>query len=333
MTIKEIHDDVQCLLQSDTGLDKIHGRQAKMAKVAESLNAGGKEGPLLRSRDAWFSTTQTDVMDKEGKINVQLNDKDIGYLSLDKEMPEKPFYRFHPKPNIYKALETERSKTGIPSWLWSGKRDAQAINTFIERCDKQYQPKEREIQWQLAAALTARNKGLGPTALTMLTAVTWNGVFHEVGVCINKEGKLGEKPGNIDLVVRRGNTPGKNGYLVFEVKKQKERNIEAALRQALRYATALQIEANENQQSCANYHAVFGATEKEALKIGAVAVLENSTAVKTKALRLLPQLWADRGESKIDRLGVLLYEFDRVQKKVVFWEWLPGWDAREPRAD
>lgn len=51
--------------------------------------------------------------------------------------------------------------------------------------------------------------------------------------------------------------------------------------------------------------------------------------VRRTAPAIMNQYWSARGDSKIDRLGVLLYEFDLVTKKAKSWKWLDGWDARK----
>jgi hypothetical protein len=119
---------------------------------------------------------------------------------------------------------------------------------------------------------------------------------------------------------------------VFELKKPGVTKVEEALQQALRYATALDIEANEGkQENRENYHTIFGSKGKGRLEIGAVVVLEDKGKIRRDAPAILQQYWAEHGDSKIDRIGMLLYKFD--QNKVKSWEWLPGWDARKlPRS-
>ena len=161
-------------------------------------------------------------------------------------------------------------------------------------------------------------------SLEHLRAVEWHKCFTEVGVSVTSEGTVGT--GNIDLVVRRGKGANR-GFLVFEVKGPGTKNVEATLKQALRYATALAIEANGgSERECDDYHAVFGSKGKKPLQIDAVIVMEDIPEVCRRAEKLVPQYLADRGDSAINRIGVLLYKFDG--KAVSAWRWLPGRDPR-----
>lgn len=143
---------------------------------------------------------------------------------------------------------------------------------------------------------------------------------------MTKDGKTGT--GNIDLVVRRGKGADR-GFLVFEVKGPEEKNVEEALKQALRYATALSIESNGGtKRNREDYHAVFESKGKETLQIDAAIVMADIPEVRCRAADLVSQYLADRGESAIERIGVLLYDFDAKAGAVRAWKWLEGRDPR-----
>lgn len=333
MNLAMIHDEVVNALKSSTA--KVTQRReaiaalakafamAALAKVEKMQNSDLP--PLLRRRKAWFSTTQTDAANADFCIRSQLLGVDVGALrfSCEAKSEENAFW-FHPKKHLVALL-------GFPDygpWKWSNDpKAARLIRQFFDKCETIKGAKahnEREIQWQLANALQT-----GDDALRNLQPVTWNGCYTEIGVSVNKTGQPGT--GNIDLLVRRGKG-GQRGFIVFELKKPGDKGIEKALKQALRYATALNCEANEGGQvNQSNYHAVFGSGGKAKLKIGAAVVLDagDGDRVRNRATAILQQYWAKRGESQIDRIGVLLYKFDPKANKAKNWEWLCGWDARE----
>jgi len=313
MNVSKIHADVVAVLQQNP--DKVAGRRAAIAALklglAQELNP-----PLPRRRRAWFSTTQSQTTSAKGGARVQVLGLDAGELRFEATAHR---YEFHPNAKLFPEHRGHH-------WAWSKSADdAKRIRDYLAKCEEH--PKasfknEREIQWRLANAL-----GRKTPALRNLGPVKWHGRATEIGVSINKKGDIGT--GNIDLVVRRG-AGGDRGYLVFEVKAPGDTNIEAALVQALRYASALHVEANlGSAANRANYNAVFESTSTAKLTIGAVVVMEDSASVRAKASRLLAQYWGTTGDSPIDRLGVLLYRLGA--KGTLSWDWLPDWDARQRR--
>jgi len=137
MNLQEIQDSIQKLLSTEAGLAKVAGRRKIIAKLAVSLNKATVETkPRLRSRKAWFSTTQGDAENAKGKIRVQLLGLDIGYLSFDTTTPPKPRYLFHPKPPIVREVFRDCPVADLRPWCWShSKKDAARINQFLERCE------------------------------------------------------------------------------------------------------------------------------------------------------------------------------------------------------
>jgi len=320
MSIGQIHEAVITALRGAS--EKVTNRRNAVAALHKGLKKfTEKSWPLLRSRDVWFSTTQRNTIAARGQVCVQTHGIDVGHLSVD---PTNNAYMFH--PNDQCLIETNISGNGKTGWAWSkNPGDGKKIRKFIEECKKLTKAKEnseREIQWILADALKAPGK---PEVLERMKPVTWNGRFVEIGVSINKKGNPGT--GNIDLlVIRRGGNQGSR-FLVFELKNPGDTNVKAALDQAIQYATALSVEANdggkENQKL---YNRVFDSNGVGKLVIGAVVVLEDCAKVRSDAPAILKAYWDNRGASKIDRLGLLLYKKEGLRYT---WSWLDGWDARQ----
>jgi hypothetical protein len=319
MSIKTIHEAVITALRGAP--KKVENRRKAVAALHKGLEKFTKKSrPLLRSRDAWFSTTQGDTTAAAGKVRVQTHGIDVGHLSVDSKTKAYIFY-----PNDQCVCDTKISGNGKTGWAWSNvPSDAKKIREFIEACKtlpKAKENSEREIQWILADALQASPK---PAALKGMKPVTWNGLFVELGVSVNEAGK--SATGNIDLLVRRRG--GKQGgrFLVFEIKKPGFSEIEKALDQAIRYATALSVEANDgDEKNLSRYNRVFDSRGRAKLVIGVVAVLADCEKVREYAPNILQAYWNDRADSRIDRLGLLLYKKEGPQYT---WSWLDGWDAR-----
>lgn len=291
-------------------------RRRAMTRLVAGLSQGLCH-PLPRKRNTAFSTTQSVTQSGESGARVQILGLDAGHLKFD---PVARGYVFLPNAKSFSRYAGQR-------WNWSHDRaDAAKIHAFLAQVaqDSRADPEdEREIQWQLANALRNPKTHPGAEALRNLSPVTWCGRFNEIGVSINLEGKAGT--GNIDLLVRR-----RGGFLVFEVKRPTIKvNVEGALHQALRYAAALHVEANEDSNHRRIYRQVFGASGDRRLNIGAVVVLQDLPEIEKDALRILPKDWPPaKGVLRTDRLGVLLYDFSSAEKKIVGWRWLPGWDPR-----
>jgi hypothetical protein len=312
--IAEIHDAVVAALSKNP---KVVNNRRKAIAALEEGKAKGLKLPLQKRRNVWFSTTQTDTISAQGVTRVQVLGIEVGQLKLNED---KTCFIFYPDGKKFPAYLDKK-------WKWSkDAKDAVEIRRYLTECKKHQNAKpenEREIQWQLANAL-----GDGKfDAFRWLQPVTWSEHFTEIGVSVTKLGEAGT--GNIDLMVRRGRTPETRGYLVFEVKAPSETDVKDPLEQALRYATALHFETEKGTpEDRENYTFVFGAKKsKKELNIGAVIVMKNSPEVRLKAATLIDQYCRNRGKSKIDRIGVLLYDFDG--HKVTGWEWLD--EKRDPR--
>ncbi|MFA5262705.1 MAG: hypothetical protein WC378_02700 [Opitutaceae bacterium] len=323
MNLATIHDKVENTLKANP--QKVEQRR----KAIEAVRAGlakvkDLQAPILRHRKAWFSTTQGHTAKGNGCARVQVLGLNVGQLSLVTK-PDEAFYEFIPNEGYLKSL-------GFPNgpWRWSkSKKHGQQINSFLKECETlpgANADNEREIQWQLAEALRSEKGGV----LRYLQPVTWDRRFTEIGVSVTASGKPGT--GNIDLLVRQGK--GAQGcFLVFELKKPVRNGVkafEAALQQALRYATALNFEANKGgNKNLENYRVVLNSKGTRKLEIGAVVVVEDTKVVRENADKILKEYTEDRGGSDIKRLGVLLYKFDKSEGKAHSWAWLPGWPSKK----
>lgn len=276
-------------------------------------------------------TVNQGVVTKGGRteklsINVEMRSKNVGQIRHENE------YRFF--PNAPEVGEVDK-KNG---WVWSqDSADGEKIHkhfTHLEEKESKAKVQEREIQWQMFRAIENDTnecfKYLQPVAIA--------GFPCEVPTWVTSKGELGT--GNIDALIRRlGGNKGAS-YLVFELKRPGGDKPEDALQQAIAYAIALSIEANgdedeANAELCREeYRSLFGGTGKSPLTFGAVAVIAVPQNNRDAAENALEKLWlkistADKKLTCVNRLGVLLYEWDEINKTAANWSWLAGADPRK----
>lgn len=314
MNINEIITSTDKALERAT--QKIDARRKKMAAVRKAIKAWEDDKyPMLKHRkNLWFSTTQTKTSKRIEDISCQYHGTEVGLLICEKH-----------GQYLFKPLLDEYIEPNAPTapWKWShDAKDAQAIRKYIDN----YVPKlndpsnEREIQWQLAEALLKTGKA---DSLRKLQNVTWKGRFTEIGVAIPKEETRSNGTGTIDLLVKRRGGKSGAGFLVFEVKKPSESDVEATLIQAMRYAMCLHKEANKNDFTKTTYRKVFGSNGANNMSFGAVIVMHNNDKVNQQLRKHSAEI---QNYNKtfyinkiVDRIGVLLYDFDSA--KVTNWHW------------
>ena len=164
---------------------------------------------------------------------------------------------------------------------------------------------------------------------------------------INNKGNEGT--GNIDILARRKGGR-ESEFVVFEVKRGGVNAVEKTFTQALRYAIALHIEANDPNLDGQNedndrekkrkenrgiYRKAFGCNGDSSLKISAVIVMEDTDKIRDKVSKVLAgyRTAADDPELFVDPryVGALLFtkiKVGRVEKYQ--WKWHPeGWDPRK----
>ena len=330
--IKNVFADVHATLAANkSGVKKRRDSIAELAGAIKSLQTRRRQGEasrLMKRPNVWFATNQTNSGKRHRSIHLQILGANVGTL---KQVGRA--FRFSPNKSTLAKIKKTNPDIGLTDeaegWAWTGNANACAkTDKYLRECKNLRAGKlhdEREIQWQLADALRGRKSGLAP-ALALLAPVTWDGLFTEIGTSINKDGKA--RTGNIDLMVRSGKGPNTQ-FLVFEVKAPKERDWEKALLQALRYASAIKIEANgfdgdeSSSQNLKNYRAVLGAGGERKLNIGAVIVMRNPGDKQCeKIAQRLEQYFGNHSDNPIKPIGVLFYEFEG---KAVGWKWLSGW--------
>lgn len=330
-SLASVPAEVEAELNTIESLKVVNARREKIARLKASLVDRTKSvdkadqkvleeirKSFIRHRAGWISTTQSQTISGGRSANLQILGINVGVWSLGHKDKDTA-WSFHPDINKFPNYRGR-------SWEWS--RDllkGHEMRDFLYSCknhEKAKSTNEREIQWQFADALLSPDKSENK-ALGRLRPVVWNGCFAELGVCVTAKGTVGN--GTIDLMVRSGKGFPRS-FLIFELKKPGVRDVKKALRQALSYATALNIEANkgEEPENLSNYHYVFGSKGKGALHIGAVVVIEDNPQVRQEALEYLNQYKKDCTSS--DPVGVLLYPNDGGKTS---WQWLTGWDARE----
>lgn len=207
---------------------------------------------------------------------------------------------------------------------------------------------ERFIQWKLAKALSGPKNQEPPRTshpeLSGLQPLKWFNKFHEVGVAINNKGNEGT--GNIDILARRKGGR-ESEFVVFEVKRGGVNAVEKTFTQALRYAIALYIEANDPNLDGQNedndrekkrkenrgfYRKAFGCNGDSILKFSAVIVMEDTPRIRAEVSRVLAEckIAADDPELFIEPryVGALLFTKTKVGDVEKYqWKWHPeGWD-------
>jgi hypothetical protein len=221
----------------------------------------------------------------------------------------------------------EEFHPGHAEWRWSQNRqDATQINQFLNGLYDEFagNDMEREVQWQLARAVRAQNR---LQEFENLLPVLWMGVPTEIGTCLTAAGQLGI--GTLDLLARRRGGRAGARFVVFEVKgptHNTENEIIYSLRQAVRYALALSIEANANPTTKANYRTAFQAGGNAALSFRAAAVIHDpkhgdNTEVRQRALAAL-RMFAPPQGALVDLVGLLLYSWDAQEQKAYNWRWV-----------
>lgn len=330
MTIAWLNARITEELKKNRG--KVVDRRSKIKEVRQGLDllAKGRAAPRLERRyDVWFSTTQgniQDVREQDAKrtVNVQYRGIQVGELKVDlNDSP--PSWRFHPSNKRNKDLTPPFADLPRKGWEWNDNvEDEKCLRDFIGRCEKHPragEKTEREIQWQLADAF--RTGAIKFEAWTNLEPVMWDGYFAEVGISVTEKGVVPKKnSGTIDLLLRSD-----SDFIVLELKKPGKKGIKyvrEAVYQAVRYATALDIEANGNEDNEADpenrkiYREVFGSKGEKELKINVMVALQDTLKLRKELADLLPKLCLESDGSRITRIGALLYTLP--DNKTCAWE-------------
>lgn len=329
MTLAALHKETVARLIDNP--DKVAQRRDAIAGLARARKRTLKLDRLRRRAGIWFSTTQGNAFAGKGALCVQMLGVGIGSLVFEK------CWLFRP------------TKKTTPSWRWSNCReDGALINDYLESRKRSIRAarennkgNEREIQWQLAKALSSKNENANHN-LRWLQPVKMGGFPLEIGISVSRQGEVKRgSTGNIDLLLKQRGGAAGGGLLVLELKApgaKKDKDIRGALEQAIRYATALDFEANGNREETkeqmairATYRCAFGLKEsgKGSLRLGVVIAMEDAGREFQDAAReQLKACCCEKGDSPIERIDMLLYDMDGEMAHG--WRWLENWNPPSP---
>lgn len=323
----EPQSEVEKALGTADGLARLTKRRGAFADLAatfwalEDREAIADAIHLVAREGAWFTINQgaASAAARRLTLNVEMCGMKVGTLEISPGAAKGPFL-FNP------CLRDLMPLDDVP-WSWS-KSPADGVRirryfALIREQNASKGPLEREIQWQLADYLATTTTG----AAKYLQPVYWLEAPTEIATSITRESNVGT--GNIDLVLRRlGGSVGAR-FLVLELKGIGKTDVRGAISQAIRYAVAIHIEANDGDKARADYRTVLGSSGSEPLKFGAVAAVEDTNENRELARLALQELMPPP-KAKVDCLGVLLYRWDPAARTATDWRWLEGWDPRKP---
>lgn len=186
---------------------------------------------------------------------------------------------------------------------------------------------KRKIYWDLVARL-----GLGGAhdVLAGLQPALIAGYPAAVQTWISADGK--PETSSIDVVACNTGSLG-DPFLVFELKRPGEDSPAIALEQAIRYAMAMDLEANDNQKATqTKYRTLLGSKGDARLRFGAVAVVEGTEQNQSLAKAALADFKAPASGDAVSAcahtVSVLFYDWDQEKNQATNWRWLEGSDPR-----
>jgi hypothetical protein len=326
MTAQEIIDEVLGKLRQPNGIKKIRKRRAIVASLADVREHWEGLGAKLVSREAAVFTTDQTGMARANKgfelkllvrgqhvANLEFPHGDVPRLSVRKRVAEHQI-ALPPRERL----------------AWSGDvRDGKAIRDFINECVKKLpgaQP-ELQVQLQLVQRLYRSKKQLEPE-LANLQPVMPFGFPTELATVVDRVGN--PATGNMDILARtvQGRRSDGGAFVVMELKEPnlKSSDVPKAFRQAIGYAAALTVEANDLESTplggdAAPYRRLFGPNKKRNAKPPDYV----GKPVSVHAVVVLPERLRGTADRELDRLelrtdpppnvgrramsvGVLLYE-------------------------
>lgn len=328
MNYRELESKISAISVSDEGTKKLKDRRKMMRKMSTAANrlqkAKNVDFPRIRRGvvGMTFTVTQGAVTDSKNGLLFKVEIKGIGVGTIKLINDE---YRFFPNDKSTDVTQEEKNR----GWAWSNKSaDGENIRDYLKNLKDEISS-EREIQWQMFRAI----KNNDTECLKRIQPVAIAGFPCEIPTWILRDGRLAENAGNIDALIRKLGGGKGASYLVFELKGPKDKSPEIALRQALGYAIALSIESNDkDDKHCQKeYRALFGGKGDAPLNYGAVIVIKDTDENREKAKKALEKFKpiADQDyKPLVDRIGVLLYEWEDTNKKAINWSWLDDADPR-----
>ncbi len=293
--VREVHE----LLATAEGRARVLARREHAKKMADGLRRWGEElkSCRMRYRGAIFTVTQGAL---EGAltrrasliVSVEVNGVGVGQLEFS---PERP-----PMFCATKDLDEPLA--------WSGNaRDGAKINAYLEHCALSKAMPERDVQGQMSARFRALFDG-AEKPLGGLVPVRPTGCMMEIPTAVAASKTLHVGGGAIDILARTGR--GRTGWFVAcELKRSESAELaEDVLRQAIRYATALDVEVNGcgllPPADATVYRELFGGSGGARLRFGALA------AVSALRRDQVVQALSDLSPPTNTWLGALLYKQD-----------------------
>lgn len=299
-----IVEEVRELLLSPEGREKIEHRRAHAKKLAEGLRRWNElKSGRMRRRGAVLTVTQgalEKALSRRRVLQVSVEVNGVGVGKIQFSSQHRPIF----------IASDPGSKLE-----WSGNaRDGAMINAYLEKCRSRKSMPERHVQGDMSARFRAlfedNNKPPGG-----LVPVRPAGCMMEIPTAVAASSTLKVGGGAIDILARTGR--GRTGWFVAcELKKpDSSEHVYDVLRQAIRYATALDVEVNGfgalPPAEPDVYRELFGGTGSARPRFGALAAVSalQHEQVSDALLALAPP--------KNSWIGTLLYQQEAHRLRAV----------------
>jgi len=292
-----IDKEVRALLRGHP--EHVEARRKKAAAVVAGLErwrgalADANNRRPKRTRGVVLSITQGAWINAGVNItaNVEVNGRGVGTLVFhaNGEVP------------IFTTREGARLVWSNPTGDRGHAQDAQRIRAYLDKESERPLVPERTTQGRLVRSFF---EGKKHELLRQLKPVAPDGFMMEMPAPVSASGPLKVGTGNIDLLLHAGQ--GRNArFVVCELKKPGAAiDPYVALRQAICYAAALDVEVNGIEGAIAPadrslYRKLFGTTGESKLRFGVLAAIdEKNEAGVAKAFEVLappprPSAWVE----------------------------------------
>lgn len=300
--VRKVHE----LLATAQGRERILARREHARKMAEGLRRWNEQLKIgrIRRRGAVLTVTQgalEKALDRQGALRVSVEVNGVGVGQIVFSSTRGPLFA--------------AAKDPVAQLAWSGDaRDGERINAYLKQCRSALSMPERDIQGHMSAHFRAlfddEQKPFGG-----LVPVRPAGCMMEIPTAVAASKKLQVGGGSIDILARTGR--GRSGWFVACELKKPESTERAydVLCQAIRYATALDVEINGRgllpPADAAVYRELFGGSGSAPLRFGALAAI--STLQRDQVSEALVEL----APPKNTWLGALLYKKEAGRLRAV----------------
>lgn len=262
--VRQVHD----LLATAEGRERISARREHATKMAKGLRRWTDElkNGRMRYRGAVLTITQGGLeraLGRDGALTVSVEVNGIGVGQIVFSPTQQPLF-----------FSTDAPTTGL---VWSGDAVHGAkIRAYLKQRRSSKSMPERHVQGHMSARFRALFDG-GESPPGGLVPVRPAGCMMEIPTAVAASKTLQVGGGAIDILARTGR--GRSGWFIAcELKKLDSTERPAdVLRQAIRYATALDIEVNGRgllpPADAAIYRELFGGSGTAAIRFGALAAI------------------------------------------------------------